>query len=297
MNCGAKLPVLALLIAAFFQEGQSRMMFILTLVAWVGAVLVAKFLRMTIIKGESTPFVMELPPYRMPTFQGLLIHTWERTWQYIKKAGTIILAISIIMWALMSYPGLPDRTKLEFQSERQTLISSFAEPVIREIQSDSDPEELSSAARDLKSQLASVNDREAEASLRYSIAGRIGQGLESISRMAGFDWRVNIALLGGIAAKEVVVSTLGTAYSLGEVDPEDSKPLADTLAQAPGWRPLTELSLILFIMFYAPCFVSVVCISKESGSWKWGAFSIVFNTILAFTLAATVFQLGSLMGF
>jgi ferrous iron transport protein B len=169
--------------------------------------------------------------------------------------------------------------------------------VIREIQSNGDPEELSSAARDLKTQLASVNGREAEASLRYSIAGRIGEGLESISRMAGFDWRVNIALLGGIAAKEVVVSTLGTAYSLGEMDPEDSKPLADTLAQAPGWRPLTALSLILFIMFYAPCFVSVVCISKESGSWKWGAFSIVFNTILAFTLAATVFQLGSFMGF
>jgi ferrous iron transport protein B len=297
MNCGAKLPVFALLVATFFAQYEALMMFGITLGAWAGALLVAKLLRSTVIRGEATPFVMELPPYRLPTLKGVATHTWERTWQYIKKAGTIILAISIIMWALMSYPGLPDRTILEFQSERQELISSFAEPVIREIQSDSDSEALSSAARDLKSQLALINGREAEASLRYSIAGRIGQGLESISRLAGFDWRVNIALLGGIAAKEVVVSTLGTAYSLGEVDPEDSKPLADTLAQAPGWRPLTAFSLILFIMFYAPCFVSVVCISKESGSWKWGAFSIVFNTILAFTLAATVFQLGSFMGF
>nr|MBC8317698.1 ferrous iron transport protein B [Candidatus Desulfobia pelagia] len=107
MNCGAKLPVLALLIAAFFQDGQSQMMFILTLVAWIGAVLVAKLLRVTIIKGESTPFVMELPPYRLPTFRGLLIHTWERTWQYIKKAGTVILAISVLIWAMMTFPELP----------------------------------------------------------------------------------------------------------------------------------------------------------------------------------------------
>ena len=297
MNCGAKLPVFALLVATFFAQYEALMMFAITLGAWAGALLVAKLLRSTVVRGEATPFVMELPPYRLPTLKGVATHTWERTWQYIKKAGTIILAISIIMWALMSYPGLPDRTKLEFQSERQTLLSTVAAPVISEIHSDKDPDELSSEARELKNQLATINGREAEASLRYSIAGRIGEGLESISRMAGFDWRVNIALLGGIAAKEVVVSTLGTAYSLGELDPEDSKPLAETLSQAPGWRPLTALSLILFIMFYAPCFVSVVCISKESGSWKWGAFSIVFNTILAFTLAVTVFQLGSIMGF
>jgi ferrous iron transport protein B len=297
MNCGAKLPVFALLVATFFARYEAMMMFGITLGAWAGALLVARLLRSTVIRGEATPFVMELPPYRLPTLKGVATHTWERTWQYIKKAGTIILAISIIMWALMSYPGLPDSAKQEFKAERQALFASVTEPIIREIQPDSGPEELSSEARHLKAQLASISGKEAEAGLRHSIAGRIGQGLESISRMAGFDWRVNIALLGGIAAKEVVVSTLGTAYSLGEVDPEDSKPLADTLAQAPGWRPLTALSLILFIMFYAPCFVSVVCISRESGSWKWGAFSIVFNTLLAFTLAATVFQLGSLVGF
>jgi ferrous iron transport protein B len=273
------------------------MMFGITLGAWAGALLVAKLLRTTVIRGEATPFVMELPPYRLPTLKGVVTHTWERTWQYIKKAGTIILAISIIMWALMSFPGLPDNTKQGFQAERQALLTGVAEPVSREIQSESGRGDLSAEARELKTQLTLIDAREAEAGLRYSVAGRIGQGLESISRMAGFDWRVNIALLGGIAAKEIVVSTLGTAYSLGAVDTEDSKPLADTLSRAPGWRPLTAFSLILFIMFYAPCFVSVVCISRESGSWKWGVFSIVFNTLLAFSLATAVFQLGTLMGF
>ena len=297
MNCGAKLPVFALLVATFFAQYEALMMFGITLGAWAGALLVAKLLRTTVIRGEATPFVMELPPYRLPTLKGVVTHTWERTWQYIKKAGTIILAISIIMWALMSFPGLPDNTKQGFQAERQALLTGVAEPVSREIQSESGRGDLSAEARELKTQLTLIDAREAEAGLRYSVAGRIGQGLESISRMAGFDWRVNIALLGGIAAKEIVVSTLGTAYSLGAVDTEDSKPLADTLSRAPGWRPLTAFSLILFIMFYAPCFVSVVCISRESGSWKWGVFSIVFNTLLAFTLAAAVFQLGSLMGF
>jgi ferrous iron transport protein B len=118
-----------------------------------------------------------------------------------------------------------------------------------------------------------------------------------VSRYAGFDWRTNIGLIGGFAAKEVVVSTLGTAYSLGDVDPEDSSSLARRLADSPGWRPLTAISLILFVMFYAPCVVSVVCISRETGSWKWGAFSVAFNTILAFGLAVAVYQVGSLVGY
>jgi ferrous iron transport protein B len=103
--------------------------------------------------------------------------------------------------------------------------------------------------------------------------------------------------LGGFAAKEVVVSTLGTAYSLGNIDPEENSSLAKTLASAPGWRPLTALSLIVFCIFYAPCFVSVVCIAREAGSWRWGAFSILFNTTLAFGLAAFVYQTGTLLGF
>jgi ferrous iron transport protein B len=121
--------------------------------------------------------------------------------------------------------------------------------------------------------------------------------LESVSQLAGFDWRTNIALVGGFAAKEVIVATLGTAYSLGEVDPGQSRSLSDTLAASNQWRPLVALSLIVFVMFYAPCLVSVVCIAREAGSWQWGLFSMVFNTLLAFILAASVFQIGKIIGY
>ncbi len=281
MNCGAKLPVFALLTAAFFSNNQAMVMFIITIGAWVGALLVAKLLRSTVIRGEPTPFVMELPPYRLPTFKGLCIHTWERTWQYIKKAGTVILGISIILWALMTFPNLPQSETGQFESQRKTLQIEAPE---------------ATGNPGLQEQLALIDAAEAESALRYSFAGRIGTRLEYISQWAGFDWRTNIALVGGFAAKEVVVSTLGTAYSLGEVAPEKSGSLADQLAAAPGWRPLTAVALIIFTMFYAPCSVSVVCIAKEAGSWKWGAFSMIFNTSLAFCLSVIVYQIGTMVG-
>ncbi|MFW5989189.1 MAG: ferrous iron transporter B, partial [Desulfosudaceae bacterium] len=308
MNCGAKLPVFALLVAAFFSENEAMIMVIITLIAWIGALLVARLLRSTLIKGESTPFIMELPPYRLPTFKGLLIHTWERTWQYIKKAGTVILGISILLWAMMTFPGLPDSKSDVFEAERTALLAQAPASVVATLDNEHEHEEdpiahekedgaRSPKAKALQERLMVIDGREAEAALRHSIAGRIGTGLETITQLAGFDWRTNIALVGGFAAKEVVVSTLGTAYSLGEVDPEETGSLSERLVASPGWTPLVAWSLILFTIFYAPCFVAVVCIAREAGSWKWGAFSMVFNTVLAFGLSVAVFQVGSLMGY
>jgi len=296
MNCGAKLPVFALLIAAFFAKYEAMIMFTITIGAWAGALLVAKLLRVTVIKGASSPFVMELPPYRMPTFKGLAIHTWERTWQYIKKAGTIILGFSIILWAMMTFPSLPESTLQEFELQRQVLLNAVPPAIVQQLESTSVETKLSREAQNLKEQMTRLDLRKAEAQLRNSVAGRIGSALEKVSWWAGFDWRTNIALIGGFAAKEVVVSTLGTAYSLGEVDPEQSRPLSETLANDPNWSPLVALGLIVFTIFYSPCFVSVVCISRESGSWKWGAFAVAFNTLLAFGLAVLIFQIGSALG-
>ncbi len=293
MNCGAKLPVFILLIATFFPENEASMMFAITLGAWGGALLVAKLLRSTVIKGASTPFVMELPPYRLPTFKGLAVHTWERTWQYIKKAGTIILGIAVILWAMMTFPGLPGSSTAKFEKQRQTVTAQFVPSVVQEYETADEQSELSEQALNLKEQMLALNYQEAEAGLRYSIAGRIGTALEPITRLAGFDWRTNIALVGGFAAKEIVVSTLGTSYSLGEVDPEETGSLSEILAKSPDWGPAVALSLIVFTIFYAPCFVTVVCIAREAGSWKWAAFSMVFNTALAFVLATLVYQIGS----
>ena len=270
MNCGAKLPVFALLIAAFFPSHQARMMFILTLISWGGALLAAKFLRLTVVRGASTPFVMELPPYRLPTFRGLLIHTWERTWQYIKKAGTVILGISVLMWAMMTFPGLPEEEAAQWENKIQAVQSE--------------------QARDgLKLQMA-------QAGLSNSVAGRMGNALTVLTAPLGFDWRTNVALVGGFAAKEVVVATMGTAYSLGEVDPEEPASLSERLAKEEGWNPLKAFALMLFVMVYAPCFVTVAVIRREAGGWKWALFSMVYTTVFAYLLALLVYQGGSLIG-
>ena len=290
MNCGAKLPVLTLLIGAFFSAHQARYMFLATVAAWLVALISAKFLRMTVLRGESTPFVMELPPYRFPTIRGLVIHTWERTWQYIKKAGTVILGISILLWAMMTYPGLPEVQTLKFEQQRQEILAGSNQG--------QGPEsaESTNLTEEQNSALGILNNQEAQAALRNSFAGRIGIALESVSRFAGFDWRTNIALVGGFAAKEVIVSTLGTAYSLGDVDPNNSLSLKDRLSADPNWNPVVALAVLAFIMFYAPCFVTIVCIAREAGSWKWAFFSMGFNTIFAFLLAIAIYQIGIVLG-
>ena len=213
---------------------------------------------------------MELPPYRMPTVRGLLLHTWERLWQYVKKAGTVILAISVLLWALMTFPALPDERVATYESMREQASHSLQ-------------------GEELENRMADIANLEAEAGLRYSLAGRVGTFFEPVSSWAGFDWRTNVALVGGFAAKEVIVSTLGTAYSLGEVDAEDAAPLSEKLASDPMWSPATALALLAFVLLYAPCFVTLVVQARES-SWKWAAFSAIGNTIFAFAIATTVYH-------
>jgi len=283
MNCGAKLPVLTLIIGAFFADHQATYMFLATLLAWIVALCAAKFLRLTVLRGASTPFVMELPPYRFPTFKGLIIHTWERTWQYIKKAGTVILGISVLLWAMMTYPQLPDDQAALYEAQRQQIVTQ------QEASTNQDSAPLKKEA------LHQLTLEKATAGLKHSMAGRIGLALEPLSQLAGIDWRTNIALVGGFAAKEVIISTLGTAYSLGDTDPEETASLTERLASDPAWNPVVALAVLVFIMFYAPCFVTVVCIAKEAGTWKWAFFSMVFNTCFAFLMAVGIYQIGTLL--
>jgi len=289
MNCGAKLPVLALLIGAFFSDNKARYMFLFTMLAWVVALVAAKILRSTVLRGAPTPFVMELPPYRFPTLRGLLIHTWERTYQYIKKAGTVILGISILLWALMTFPGLPDDKKAVFEQQRQGVMATATTAVTNEIEAGEG--DLSVQAVAFSERIKQINNAENEARLKNSIAGKLGASLEPLSTLAGFEWRTNIALIGGFAAKEVIVSTLGTAYSMGETNDGESEPLGKRLKNDNAWNRVVAVAALVFIMFYAPCFVTVVCIAKES-SWKWAFFSITFNTVFAFAMAVAIYQVG-----
>ena len=351
MNCGAKLPVYAVLIAAFFPRNRARMLFILTMLSWAFALFAAKIIRATILKGPKTPFVMELPPYRVPTIKGLLIHSWERTWQYIKKAGTIILGISIILWAMMTFPGLSEKQMATFAGRESGLESAFlASPQVEEsiggreglerldslyaqyrrALRESDDAALAgleesplfpvvrtavsieqgkgTAAIHDKANLAvaeqyvqlrkgmhEMTARRQQAMLDRTVAGWMGRALEVVTRPLGFDYRINIALVGGFAAKEVVVSTLGTAYSLGEIDPESADSLSQRLKNDSHWNPLMAFTLLVFIMLYVPCFATVLIMSKES-SWRWAAFSIGFNLVTAYIVALLISKGGGLLG-
>ncbi len=282
MACGAKLPVFLLLLGVFFPGTEAWTMFCLTLAGWAAALLVGLALRSTVIRGESTPFVMELPPYRLPTLRSIIIHTWERTWQYIKKAGTIIVAVTIILWAGMTFPELPEDRIAPFESTKaqiQERIDALA------------PDQVSMKT-ELEDEIAVVDAELGGEALRYSYAGRLGTMLEPYTRPAGFDWRTDIALLGGIAAKEAIVSTLGTAYALGDQDPEEATSLAELLARDPNWSKAGALAVMLFVLLYSPCFVALAVIHQETASWGWTAFSLIFNTALAYGVAVCAYQIG-----
>ena len=280
MVCGAKVPVFILLSAAFFPQHGARVMFLITLAGWAAALVVAKILRTSVIRGPSTPFVMELPPYRMPTALGLVLHTWERGWQYVKKAGTVILSISILIWAMMTFPALSPQVAAPIQSEIESLEQRLA------------VETGDEARQELEAGIASAELRLKEQTLTNSLAGRMGRSIEPVTAWAGFDWRTNIALVGGIAAKEVIVSTLATAHSLSD---EDEQGFSQRIATAPGWNTSVAVSLMIFVLLYSPCFVTVVAIAREA-SWGWAAFSVIFNTGFAFALATAAYQLGMRMG-
>jgi ferrous iron transport protein B len=275
MNCGAKMPVYLMLVAAFFSAHKARMLFLLWALSWCLALCAAWVLRKLVVRGEQTPFVMELPPYHLPTLKGVLQHTWERTWMYIKKAGTILLAVNIVLWALMYFPRIDRETRQSYEAKAAAVTGQ------------------DDASR--RKRLAIKNELKRR-ELEVSIAGRIGRAAEPLTRLAGFEWQENIALFGGLAAKEVVVGTLGTAYSMGDVDPDETESLSERLRGDPTWNPLRAFTMMIFVMIYAPCVATLVVIRRETGTWKWAAFSTLYTTGLAFVVALLVYRVGVLMG-
>jgi ferrous iron transport protein B len=277
MTCGAKIPVFLLFVSIFFDAHRPLVMFSITLCGWAAALLVSRLLRSTLIRGAATPFVMELPPYRYPTFSGVVIHTWERTWQYIKKAGTVILAISVLIWAAMTFPSPTPEDEVAFEEQRAAITSQQEAGTLTE-------EEVEAKNLD-------VDNDEQQLHLRHSVAGRLGTALETVTGPAGFNWQTNIALIGGIAAKEVVISTLGTAYALGSVDPEEDTSLADRIRNDPHWTVANAVSLMVFTLLYSPCFVTLMMIKQETARWRWLFFSLFFNLAFAMILSIIAYQL------
>ena len=262
MSCGARLPIYMLLIPAFFSdELQAPMLWLIYIIGIVLAAGLAWLLRSTILSGEDAPFVMELPPYRMPTLKAMLSKMWERGRIYIRKAGTIILGLSIVLWAMSSYPVKTDYSVDGEVAAGATLSDGQA------------------AAR-----------RSAE-DLEYSIAGRIGSVLEPVIAPMGFDWKIGTALFGSFAAKEVFVAQMGIIMSLGETN-EESESLRTTLKEQ--YSPLVAFCLMLFLLVATPCMATVAITRRESGGWKWAALQFGGLTLLAYLLSVSVYQIGSL---
>jgi ferrous iron transport protein B len=245
MSCSARLPLYLLLAGTFFPNHAGLVLFGIYFTGIALAVIIARLLKRFIFKKNETPFVMELPPYRVPTGKSILNHTWEKGKQYLKKIGTIILVCSIIIWFLGYYP----RPKAE---------------------------------------IGTVNNTTETTQLENSYIGKIGRTIQPVLSPLGFDWKISVSLLSGIAAKEIVVSTLGVLYSDNS---NNTQTLPEKLKNevkvdgSPVYTTGTAMAFMLFVLIYFPCLATIVAIKNETGGWKWAMISAGYSLVLAWLVA------------
>ena len=299
MSCSARYPVYVLLISAFFEKNQGTILFIIYLIGIMLAALVAIILKGTMFRSVEVPFVMELPPYRIPTLKNTLRHTWNKGSQYLKKMGGVILMASLIIWLLGYFPR-NEKALHTFEDKKQTTRQHYDQ----QMASLSDDNAAISLLTAEKALAIGKIEREKESERqRMSFIGMIGRFIEPVMRPLGFDWKMSVSLVAGAAAKEVVVSTLGVLY---ETDTgNDGSGLIDRMreqkyTEGPRkgehvYNPLVAFSLMIFVLIYFPCVAVVAAIKKESGHWKWAAFVASYTTALAWITAFLVYQLGSLI--
>lgn len=257
ISCSARIPIYILLVGTFFPQYASLVFIGLYLFGIIVAVITAKLMRRFFFKIDETPFVMELPPYRMPTAKATFRHMWNKAEQYLRKMGGVILVASVIVWFLSYYP----RPKASYERE--------------------------------------LTPHEQMEQQSNSYLGKIGQAVTPLVEPLGFNWKVTTSLLSGTAAKELVVSTLGVLYS--ESDADETISLSQKISQpnpvtgVPDFTPLVALSFMVFVLLYFPCIASVIAVAKEAGSWKWGAFTVLYNTGVAWIVSFLVYQIGLLI--
>jgi ferrous iron transport protein B len=273
MSCGAKLPVYVLLIGAFLpQKSAGSALFAIYLFGILVAVGAAKLFKSTIFKGESEPFVMELPVYRMPGLRYLAIQVWIKAWMYIRKAGTTILMASILLWGLSNFP-VNRNIDIQYSNNAAAIQAQ------------------NSTNFQNKQSMLKINENERLAKqLENSFAGMIGRGIEPVIRPLGFDWRIGVSLVAGLAAKEVVVSTMGTIFALGSED-KGSQALKEELRHDKQFSIPTVLSLIVFVLLYVPCLAATSVFHKEAGSNKITLFYIAFSMSSAWIISFIVYRI------
>ncbi len=289
MSCSARLPVYALMIAAFIPSKmvlgifnlQGLTLFAMYLLSIVAGLGMAAIFRKTFLKGEKTPFVLELPPYRVPNFRTVFLTMWEKAKQFLFRAGTIIFTLSILLWFLVSYPRHSE-TEAKFQTMRETAAQTY-----------------SGTALELKvSEIESLHRSE---QIRSSFAGKLGRWIEPVIKPLGYDWKLGIGLIASFAAREVLVSTLSIVYSVGDSGDSNTK-LIEKLQKEispetgkPVYTPLTAVSIMVFFVLACQCISTVAIVKRETNSWRWPTFMVAYMTALAWLGSFAVYQIGSLL--
>lgn len=278
MSCSARLPVYTLMIAAFFSTQTifgvislgAVIMLGMYLLGIVVAVIFAFIFKQTVLKAPPPPFIMEIPPYRRPNLRTVLQNVFERSWLFVKRAGTVILAISILLWALAYFP----RAEVAVLSPSSVVAAA-------------ESAELSGESRQLE----------------QSFAGQLGHAIEPVIAPLGFDWKIGIALIASFAAREVLVSTLSIIYNVGKDANEESESLLSAIRDAKrsdgsnAWTPLTAITLMVFFVLAMQCMSTVAVVRRETNSWRWPLFMVAYMTALAYGAAFITYQGGKLLGF
>lgn len=285
MSCSARLPVYVLFISAFFPKNQGLILFSIYFIGVALAVGVALIMKKVMFAKQDVPFVMELPPYRIPTLKSTIKHMWHKGYQYLHKMGTVILVASIIIWGLGYYP-------------RNIQLSANFDQQISTVQANKQLND-----KEKEKQIAQISlIRESERQEK-SYIGQLGHAIEPVISPLGFDWKVGVSIITGIAAKEVVVSTMGVLYQAGLQADESSGTLKEKLQQQKHtsgehkgelvFSPLVAFGFMLFVLIYAPCIAAMAALKKES-NWKWALFTVTYTTAIAWVVAFLTFQIGSL---
>jgi ferrous iron transport protein B len=287
MSCSARLPVYIILAGAFFGAKAGTVIFGIYLLGIILSIITGRLFRSTLLRGADAPFVMELPPYRIPMIKSLLIHMWDRSKIFLKKMGGYILAGSVVVWTLTAFPLNISYSK-NYDLEIEQVKTYFQTEI--ESAQESDKALLTRKREAAISEL--LTEKKAEKAEK-SYMGRIGKIIAPIFSPIGIDWRGSVALLTGFVAKEIVVSTMGILYAADEKD--DSEALKNALLSS-GMTPIAALAMMVFVLLYMPCLATLAAIRRETASLKWMIFSISYSTLLAWGLAFLVYQGGTMIG-
>lgn len=301
MSCSARLPVYILFISAFFTAYQGTILFALYGIGVALAILSALILRKSMFKTTDVPFVMELPPYRLPAPKTLVKHMWFRAEQYLKKIAGVILVASIIIWVLGYFPR-SESISLDYDQKRAQVHQEF-DYLLQSHQADSRATDSLTEARQLA--LQQLDLLEESKHQEQSYIGKLGKAVQPVMDPLGFDWKMTVGILTGVAAKEIVVGTLGVLYMASPEEPalQKQSSLVSKLQNQfytsgpkkgqPVFTPLIAMSFMLFVLIYFPCIAVIATIRKETGTWRWAAFTVIYTTSLAWLVSFMTYQIGS----